>query len=221
MNEALHAERIRLVLVHDHALFRESVARLLAAEPGFELVAECIARADTLEALSGTDVDVVLLGLRVSREEPDDLISAAQHTGFRGNFLVIASELDAAGSAAALRRGASGIFLESGSSAHLMQAIRLVASGYVWIDQSVVRLLADRYPHHEDRCLASLTDREQKVLKGVLEGLTSKRIGDQIGTSESTIKAILQQLFDKAGVRTRSQLVRAALEGMMKPEPRS
>lgn len=98
-----------------------------------------------------------------------------------------------------------------------MQAIRLVASGEASVDQRVIQLIADRYPQHEDQCLGSLTKREQTVLKALLNGLTNKKIGRQVGVSESAIKATLQQLFDKAGVRTRSQLVRAALDGSLAP----
>jgi DNA-binding NarL/FixJ family response regulator len=57
-----------------------------------------------------------------------------------------------------------------------------------------------------------LTQREQAVLKGVFEGLTNKEIGARLVISESSVKAVLQQLFEKTGVRTRSQLVRIALE---------
>jgi DNA-binding NarL/FixJ family response regulator len=57
-----------------------------------------------------------------------------------------------------------------------------------------------------------LTERERQVLNGVLEGLANKQIADRLLVSESSIKATLQQLFQKTGVRTRSQLVRIALE---------
>ena len=60
---------------------------------------------------------------------------------------------------------------------------------------------------------ARFTEREQTVLQGIVDGLSNRKIGNQIGVSESTIKATLQSLFSKAGVRTRSQLVRIALEG--------
>ena len=64
----------------------------------------------------------------------------------------------------------------------------------------------------EQRTSQPLTERERAVLKGVFEGLTNKEIGVKLQTSEGTIKAVMQQLFDKTGVRTRSQLVRIALE---------
>jgi two-component system, NarL family, nitrate/nitrite response regulator NarL len=52
-----------------------------------------------------------------------------------------------------------------------------------------------------------------------MDGLSNRKIGDRMGVSESSIKATLQQLFTKAGVRTRSQLVRIALEGPLSPSP--
>jgi DNA-binding NarL/FixJ family response regulator len=60
-----------------------------------------------------------------------------------------------------------------------------------------------------------ITGREQQVLRGVFEGLTSKEIGARVGVSESAVKATLQQLFRKARVRTRAQLVRITVEGSL------
>ena len=57
-----------------------------------------------------------------------------------------------------------------------------------------------------------MTARERSVLKAVFEGLTNKEIAANLQISESSVKAVLQQLFDKTGVRTRSQLVRIAIE---------
>jgi DNA-binding NarL/FixJ family response regulator len=67
-------------------------------------------------------------------------------------------------------------------------------------------------PQEETVTARKLTDRERQVLAGVFEGLANKQIADQLQVSESSVKATLQQLFHKTGVRTRSQLVRIALE---------
>ena len=123
-------------------------------------------------------------------------------------------EVDAARSVAALKTGASGIFLKHHSSKRLVQAIRLVASGEAWVDQSVIDLIAERYPQQHHR-LGELTAMEKTVLNGLLDGLTSREIGKLAGVSESSVKGVVQQLFDKAGVRKRSQLVRVALERPM------
>ena len=208
--------RIRLVLVHEHVLFRESLARLLTSEPDFELAAECSTPNEALEELSDSGGDVVLLDLNAMQGD-SSFIRAAREAGYTGRFLVVTSTLDAARSAEALRLGASGVFLESGSSARFIQAIRMVANGEAWVDQKVLQLLADRYPQPYQNGVRSpgLTDRQRIVLQGVVDGMTNRTIGDRMGVSEGTIKATLQQLFSRAGVRTRSQLVRAVLDGSL------
>lgn len=201
--------RIRLILLDDHLLLRESLARLLSQEEDFELVAQCTGPGEALKRLGRPGVDVVLVDIGIARE----FLPGFQKMRYPGKCLVIARELEAAGSALVLKYGAAGIFLESDSSSRLFQAIRLVAGGEAWVDQKVVHLLAERYPHFEARWPSALSAREQTVLRGVVDGLSNRKIGDEIGVSESTIKAAVQQLFKKAGVRTRSQLVRIALEG--------
>jgi DNA-binding NarL/FixJ family response regulator len=206
-----HASRdgIRLVLLDDHLLFRESLARLLASERDFELVGECTTPSEALKSLEGSGVDVILVDIAIAKE----FIPSARKARYSGKSLVLAREIDATGSAIVLKSGASGIFLDSDSSARLVQAIRLVANGEALVDQKVIQLLADRYPDYEARWWGNLTPRERTVLNGVVDGLSNRKIANQIGVSESSIKATLQQLFSKAGVRTRSQLVRIALEG--------
>ena len=217
MTEPSDRPRTRLALLDDHGLFRESLGHLLASEPDFEVVGQCSTSAEALELLDGAAVDLVLLELSVGTERSEEFISAALQAGYQGKFLLVTGGIDPARSAAALKLGASGIFLKCNPSSRLMQAIRLVASGEASVDQRVIQLIADRYPQHEDQRLGSLTIREQTVLKALLNGLTNKKIGRQVGVSESAVKATLQQLFDKAGVRTRSQLVRAALDGSLAP----
>jgi two-component system nitrate/nitrite response regulator NarL len=195
------------MLLHSHALFRTSLARLLEAEPDFELAAECANAADALGRLDEVRPDVVLFDFSVWRE----LVDNACDSGYQGKFLAIAEDVDTALCARLLSHGVSGVFLSSDSPVRLMQAIRLVAAGDAWVDRKVIQLLANRYPHYEDLHINGLAGREQAVLKGVLDGLTNRRIADQIGASEATVKATLQQLFQKTGVRTRSQLVRIML----------
>jgi DNA-binding NarL/FixJ family response regulator len=214
MNENSHPDKVRLCLIHERALFRESLARLLAAEPDFELVAECASSDEALDSLK-SGINVVLLDL--GGEGAMAFMIAARNAGYQGKFLVVTSTVDAASSAQALKLGASGIFLESNSSARLIQAVRLVANGEAWLDQNLIQILAGRYPANEDPHLriADLTGRQQTVVQGVVDGLSNRKIADRLGMSEGTVKSTLQQLFAKAGVRTRSQLVRAALEGTL------
>ena len=220
MGQQTEGNRIRLVLLDDHGLFRASLSRFLASEPGFEIAGECGTSAEALEVLNGSTVDIVLLDFDVRSERGNDFISAARQAGYRGRFLLVTGAADARSAAIALHLGASGIFLKSEAPERLVHAIRIVADGEVWVDPRVIQMLAeqliDRYPQFDDQgSTGVLEDRERNVLLGILGGLTNKKIGTNMGLSESSVKNIVQRLFGKAGVKTRSQLVRVALEGSL------
>ena len=128
MHDQTDENRIRLVVLDDHGLFRASLERLLASEVGFEVVGECGTSAEALEMLNGSPVDVVLLDFALGAEHANDLISAARKAGYQGRFLIVAGTTDAERSANALKFGASGIFLKSEAPERLVQAIKLIAS---------------------------------------------------------------------------------------------
>jgi len=207
-------QRIRLLLVDDHPLFREGLARLLTADPGFEIVGQCSTSAEALRLVSRSDIDIVLLDFDLGDEQGNHFISSARQSGYQGKILMVTAGMTAAQSSAALKLGVSGIVLKHSSPGTLTNAIRVVAKGETWIDQKVTLQMADRLRQGDSQSAPrTLTEREDQVLQGVFEGLANKEIAVKIGVSESSVKATLQQLFDKTGVRTRSQLVRIALEG--------
>lgn len=220
MNEQSQDRHIRLLLLDGQALFRSSLARLLASEPGLEVVAECGNCAEALQLLCALPVDVVLLDFAHATHGAGGFMSTARRNGYPGQFLIVAETADVRNSAFAIKLGASGIVLKSEPPARLVQAIRLVANGAVWLDRKIIRVLADQSvdrlpPQHEGIFANGLTNREQRVLLGILGGLTNKKIGENLGLSEGSVKASVRQLFYRTGVRTRSQLVRAALEGSL------
>jgi DNA-binding NarL/FixJ family response regulator len=207
---------IRLLLLDDHILFRESLSRLLGSEPDFEIAGHCGSAAEALEILRTIPVDVILLDFDLGDDHGSEFISAARREGYTGRVLMVTAGMTAMESSIALQLGASGIFLKHNSPATLAKAIRLVAGGEMWVDQKVIQYLADGVHQREETNIRELlTEREQQVLRGIFEGLTNKEIAGQLGVSEGAVKATLQQLFQKTRVRTRSQLVRIALEGSL------
>ncbi len=207
---------IRLLLVDDHPLFREGLARLLAAESDFEMIAHCSTSGEALQFLSRSNVDVVLLDFDLGDEQGNHFISSARRSGYGGKILMVTAGMNATESSVALKLGASGIVLKHSSPVTLSDAIRLVAKGETWVDQKVVLQMAHWLQGEAQNLPRAFTEREDQVLRGVFEGLSNKEIAAKIGVSESSVKAALQQLFDKTGVRTRSQLVRIALEGPLR-----
>jgi DNA-binding NarL/FixJ family response regulator len=205
--------RIQLLLVDDHILFRESLGRLLAAEEDFDVVGDCGTTSEACAIVARCVIEVILLDFDLAGMPATLCIPALRQAGYEGKILMVTAGMTADESTMSLRSGASGIFLKQNSPGMLAQAIRLVAGGTTWVDPRAMRLMAGRADHMADTHRRQLlTEREQRVLQGVFEGLGNKEIAAHIGVSVGTVKAALQQLFHKTGVRTRSQLVRIALE---------
>ena len=114
----------------------------------------------------------------------------------------------------AIEAGASGVFLKHNKLEELITAIHRVAGGEIWLDKTLVRaLVAPTLATTRSQELSRpLTSRQGEVMRGILDGLTNKEIALRVNSSESSVKAVIQELFHKAGVRTRSQLVRIAIE---------
>ena len=203
---------IRIVLLDDHALFRESVSRLLSSDRDFEIVTSCGSIDEALAALRGARIDLVLLDFDLGQRDGAKFLRSAHAQGYTGKVLVVTAGVDKHEAADLIRNGVSGIFTKHNSAALLAEGIRDVMSGKVWFDQELLReAVGEGKPRSKDET-ERFTERERQVLSFVFEGLANKQIAERIKVSESSVKATLQQLFAKTGVRTRSQLVRVALE---------
>jgi two-component system, NarL family, nitrate/nitrite response regulator NarL len=199
----------RVLIIDDHALFRESVALILAADPQFE-VEHCGSIAAALPLLGQRAFDLVLLDHDLGGERAAQFLPAARQGGFAGRVLVVTAWVSGTEARRLLQQGVAGIFLKHAALEDLTAAIHAVMSGANWIDKALAG--REESPAAADSGAPQFNDRQRKVLRFVLEGLSNKEIAWRLQISESYVKAILQSLFQKTGVRTRGQLVRVAFE---------
>ena len=203
-------DKIRVLLVDDHACFAEGVTRTLNAEPDLE-VSYCTTLAAALETLQRQPSDIVLLDHDLGAERASQFLPVARLQGFAGQVLIVTAWVSDTEAKRLLRQGAAGIFVKDSSLGALAESIRVVQAGELWLDQRYRNLDADAGdPQSSPGPL--FNERQLRVLRFVLEGLSNKVIAAHLGISESYVKALLQSLFRKTGVRTRGQLVRVALE---------
>jgi DNA-binding NarL/FixJ family response regulator len=206
-------KQLRVLIVDDHTLFRESLSRLLEADTECRIVGACASVGDALQLVVKEQIDIVLLDYDLGEEPGTYFLNESKRVGFAGRVLMVTGGMSDEVMLRALDHGASGIFLKNSPLAELMQAIRRVMQGETWIDSGMVKvLIAGARRHSGEVKQESLSARERSVLRCVFEGLGNKEIGQQLGISEGSVKAALQQLFARTGVRTRSQLVRIAVE---------
>lgn len=201
-------------MIDDHSLFREGLIRLLAAESDFRIAGNCAHLREAKEILDKQQVDVVLLDYDLETEQGSRLLAETRHREPRPRVLMVTAGMSSNGIRSVLEQGAAGIFLKHSSPTQLVEAIRRLMDGEMWLDPRAVKPVVESTLTNprEDSSHSSLSSREKAVLKNILEGASNKKIADMLHLSESSVKAVLQQLFAKTGVRTRSQLVRLALE---------
>lgn len=205
---------IRIVMVDDHGLFRESLGRLLESTPEFHIVGRCATAPEAIELLGRTSAHVVLLDYDLGDETGLPLLMELKRRWNELRVLMVTAGISDEVMLQVMEAGASGIFLKYDDPDHLITAIERVFAGAVWLDEKTLQsLLAGRQTRKESMERGSpLTDRQSAVLRGILDGLANKEIAWELQTSETSVKAVIQELFRKAGVRTRSQLVRIAIE---------
>jgi two-component system, NarL family, nitrate/nitrite response regulator NarL len=202
---------IRALLIDDHALFRESVSEALT-EPGFA-IEHCATIQEGIRLLAERHFDIVLLDHDLGTQRASLFLPTAREAGFDVRVLVVTAWISDNEARRLLQQGVSGIFLKQAPLQDLKEAIRMAAGGGTFLDPSFAKMSSavrsqPGYPAAEPM----FNDRQRQVLRYVLEGLSNKEIAWRMQISESYVKAILQALFHKTGVRTRGQLVRVALE---------
>jgi len=132
---------------------------------------------------------------------------------FKGRVLLVTAGVDEREVPALIRRGVAGILKKHTSPALLVQGIRDAMLGKVSFQQELLqKALETTETDVSNARRTELTIREREILSFIFEGFSNKEIANRIHVSESAVKASIQNLFSKTGVRTRSQLVRVALE---------
>ncbi len=197
-------------MLDDHALFREGLLSLLATNEEFELVGASGSVPEALQQIAALQPDVLVLDYDLGEKTAVQVVELLRD--FSGRILLVTAGLPDRDALSLIRNGVSGIFHKLHPPADLQRCIREVAQGRTLIDQEYLRGLIASATTDVEQPVARFTDRDREILRSLLEGLSNKEIASHLRISESAVKASLQALFAKTGVRTRSQLVRMALE---------
>jgi DNA-binding NarL/FixJ family response regulator len=222
MTSKSNQQPTRLLLVDDHTLFRESLRRLLESEPALKISGDFATAEDALEALrGGLTFDAALIDYELQGAAYGnglELVRRIRLLRPDARVLMVTAGMGTADLVRAITELNAGIFLKTEPTVELMLAIQRTAQGERWISSRASLALLSSHelsavPERQGQ--EQLSARESRVLRGVLEGQSNKEIGAQLEMTESSVKAVLQKLFERAGVRSRSQLVRYAIEAQI------
>ena len=202
---------LRVIVIEDHEMVREGLVRALEKEPDLRVVGQCASSAEALELIQGA-VDMVLLDVDLGEERALAFVEAARKQEFEGRILVVTAGVSGAEAVRLLQAGASGIVHKRHSVQLLCEAIRKVAAGQPYLEETYLPSLIRSVDRSRPPVIPRLTDRDRALLRHVLAGLTNREIGERLQISEGAVKASLRLLFGKVSVKSRTQLVKVALE---------
>lgn len=201
---------VRLLLLEDHAIFRQTLALTLGHEPDLAIVAQAGTVAEARTCL-GMEIDVAVTDLDLPDGDGADFIRDLRRVHPRAQALVLTASAGRRDLARAVAAGAAGVFHKSAPLADVVSAVRRLCAGELLVaPHELVALLREasevQAREREVRMsLARLTAREQQVLELLGLGLGDKDIALRLGVGIETVKSHTAHLFGKLGVESRMQ----------------
>lgn len=204
---------IKVVIADDHTLFREGMKKVLSLEKDVLVVGEASRGDEVIKAVERSKPDVLLLDLRMPKGDVVQTLLDVKERSPATKVMILTAYAEDESIMNAAKGGARGYLLKGADFATLLQGIKRVHGGGLWIDKDIP--VADIFeeiasgqmepnigaPH--DQAIESLTRRELEILRLVAEGLTNDEIGKKIFISEKTVKTHLTNIFDKLKVNNR------------------
>lgn len=212
------SEKIRLVLVDDHAVLRAGLTALLNAEADMEVVGEAGDGAASLPVVADQQPDVVLLDINMPTMSGLEVLAQLRQVAPQSRILVLTMHDDQTYLRQVLAQGGAGYVLKQAADSELLTAIRTVYHGGAFLHPAHAQALlatpattAPAAPGTQGD-LALLSEREVEVLKYIALGHSNKEIAELLYLSVKTVETYKTRIMEKLDVKSRAALVRFALK---------
>jgi DNA-binding NarL/FixJ family response regulator len=211
---------IRVMIADDHPIVRDGLRRLLSLEDDIEVVAEAGDGRELLEHLQKTEVDVVLLDLRMPGMDGLTALQRMQSLPKKIKVIVLTASDDKNEFVQAMKFGCSGIVLKQTAPDLITKSIRKVHGGEIWLDSHTTAAVMRQFAAPgdlangngvRDRERSPLSQREREIVALVAQGYKNKEMAEKMFISEQTVKNHLHNIFDKLGVSDRLELALYAI----------
>jgi two-component system, NarL family, nitrate/nitrite response regulator NarL len=211
------AQRIRVLLADDHAVFRQGLRHLLEAERDFLVVGEATSGEEAVAMVSQLRPDILLLDLLMPGGSGLDVLASLARSDVPVKAVVLTAAIEREQVVRALQLGARGVLLKSSGADLIFKGLRTIMAGQHWVDRQTVTDLVQlvRELSGTPRPMSSnkfgLTPRQLQIVAAVVAGLSNRDIAKKLSISEDTVKHHLTQIFAKAGVSNRLELALFAM----------
>lgn len=196
-----------VVVVEDHTLVRQSLVKIVAAEPGFKVVGETGRGDEAVDLVKRHSPDIVLLDIELPGEDGVKVASELRRLAPDTRILFLTMHIESESVRRAVAIG-DGYVPKTASTEELVEALRVVAGGGSYLSPSLSRSVMDIVSGKGHP--ADLTDRELEILRLLASGLRSAEVADRLSLSNKTVKNHLTNIYAKLGVETAAQAVAEA-----------
>jgi len=208
------AKPAKILLVDDHPLVRERLTELINRESDLDVCGEAESASAALAAIAATKPDLAVIDLTLKDSHGLDLIKdiKLQHPGLR--TLVFSMHDESLYAERVIRAGANGYINKQEATRKLIEAIRLVLAGQIYLSGAATTQLIQGVAGHARRDLkmdaTRLTDRELQVFEMIGRGQSSRQIADHLGVGLKTIETYRARIQDKFGLHDAKELIQHA-----------
>jgi two-component system nitrate/nitrite response regulator NarL len=202
---------VRVIVVDDHAFFRDGLIRGLRESGYLQVVGEAESGREGLALIEGERPDVAVLDYQMPDLTGLDVVRAVAQRGLSTRTVILSAVTDSAVVFQALAEGARGYVSKDARRSEIVDAVRRVGEGQTVVPSELASGLADQIRLHTTTAGPLLSERERQVLSGFARGLSIPELAAELYLSASTVKTHTQRLYEKLGVSDRAA---AVAEGM-------
>ncbi len=215
---------IRVILADDHSVVRAGLKAVIGAAKDMHVVGEASSGPEAVALAERLKPHVVIMDLSIGEVDGGEATKMLIAKGIPSKVLILTMHPEEDYLVPMLEAGASGFLPKTAPDRELLDAVRTVARGEVYVRAEAARILAKGYqrkdPMHEDRTrYEKLTERERDVLRLTAQGYSAPEIGERLFISPKTVDTYKQRIQDKLGLSHRHEYVQLALRlGLLTPE---
>lgn len=209
---------IRIIVADDHGILRAGLIALLNAEPDIEVVGEAASAEEVIQKTSELKPDVILMDVSMPGMNGIEATRQIRRQFPRTAVLVLTVHGDKAVLQDALKAGAMGYIVKKSAKAELLEAIRAVGKGELYVQPSLTRALVTGMVDERRNRLQGLdhekllTKREKEILRLIAQGYTNHQMAEKLNISTRTVEFHRANIVLKLGVKSRMELVRCAVD---------
>jgi two-component system nitrate/nitrite response regulator NarL len=212
-------EKLTVVIVDDHPLFRRGLTQLLGTLPRFTLLGEASCGKDGIQLVKNVHPDLLLLDLNMKDMSGLDVLRELKSSDLDTRIVMITVSDQAEDLVAALRAGADGYLLKDMEPEQMLENLQSVADGRIIVSEALTHLLAvalrqQKRPDNPEE--AGLSEQELRILERIASGKSNKLIGKELDIAEGTVKVHVKHILRKLNLRSRVEAAVWSVENLHK-----